>query len=1148
MTNMKIYHIFLSMLLLIGFAACQDDFPGSDIAPVGEGEADLTVTMTFEKESSIDLDSRAYEGGDPGNAIQNINTLHMLVYDEQGYFIKRYSVIDEAGNCSSEISGVKYLDDKGDQSKSKTGRVAFNVRLKSNRYFIYGVANVKNFESMPEDSYRRREDLKSLSFEWDSVTTANNSQMFGVFAVGAPDRNQTDDKTIAIRRTDTQLWCYVKRLASKVTVAFDGSELFDNVEIYISTISVKDVAKRCALGVESKAGLLPDGKMAPTSERYKLDNGLVANGKTLKVQTLPSNQVEIVPDSYLHVCNGKHQNLGKGDENADNSDVHGPESRALYFFENAQGEGKSKLQDINQDGEVDYPNGNNGNLADGWKDQMPYGTYVEVKGYYRCTRNDGSMSYGPITYRFMLGQDTEKDYNVFRNTHYRLTLCFKGYGNEADWHIVYNEPTGIYSMSPQYISYVYLKEMTATVKVVGEMTGQLQAHIMGSAEPSNSVRNYMNAAQKAKDDSVRNAQTYWRPWGVKDGNNFTFPDPDIAKDPITTKEPFYYTGAVSTDGPWNSFISLKKIMQQRVEEANNYDLLTQATKNMAYNKEYWERSDRMLGDRLYDYIPDTYTEDEGNYRVDTEGNNRLVFSVPLYTRGNILVGKTGYTGNNPYESYPRRATVRFAAPVKDPDTEGSRWEIIYVDFIQVRRITNPKAIYYSSQDQSKKFHVTLMYLRQPNDDEYTELKSDGAWSAEVWQGGSSQNGVVALSNTTAGINDGSIMQKFVNRIEGDDECPIDFDINIIGSGYAIVKVRYHNYTCEHDIFVCKDFSQPVDVVDGGAQWSTTNVDYFRNGNDPVLTKSPLDEGSLFRRGVNIAIKKSNNAKYPAMIAPYGNFDVTLPKGDEGVSGAMNWAALEYSNVTDENRTPDYNRWSISGTADQRIATIEDYYTLIALDEKAVDFPIKRAYGVAYGDGTIETVKDVRKSYGDDRETDNSANCMRGVVIYNNRTSKHIFLPLGASGYGRRKGSAGWQPSPADSPGTMRYASRSRLYTRTGGNSTIPTDYSNDTYKSHGSYTTADALPKSPLFYDIYRRPGAIYWCRNRYTKTLDGTDIMIEGNLRASKSSAIDINFHTMGFEGYVNGAAPTQNTDQTGADLASDACFIRTIGYSVTP
>ncbi len=63
-----------------------------------------------------------------------------------------------------------------------------------------------------------------------------------------------------------------------------------------------------------------------------------------------------------------------------------------------------------------------------------------------------------------------------------------------------------------------------------------------------------------------------------------------------------------------------------------------------------------------------------------------------------------------------------------------------------------------------------------------------------------------------------------------------------------------------------------------------------------------------------------------------------------------------------------------------------------------------------------------------------------------------------------------------------------------------------------------------MFYDLYRRPGAVYWAYKWYS----------DGNTGFNHSSAFDMNFFTMGFEGFQNGAAAKAET--------SDACFIRLV------
>ena len=108
-----------------------------------------------------------------------------------------------------------------------------------------------------------------------------------------------------------------------------------------------------------------------------------------------------------------------------------------------------------------------GDLTSGWKDHKPYGTYVEVEGYY-VSKNPQNPGDGPIKFRFMLGKDIATDYNAERNHHYKLTLMFKGYGNDADWHIEYEEPKGIVVPDPYYIYYLYDQTMTLPIKVVGK--------------------------------------------------------------------------------------------------------------------------------------------------------------------------------------------------------------------------------------------------------------------------------------------------------------------------------------------------------------------------------------------------------------------------------------------------------------------------------------------------------------------------------------------------------------------------------------------------------------------------------------------------------------------------------------------------------
>ena len=277
--------------------------------------------------------------------------------------------------------------------------------------------------------------------------------------------------------------------------------------------------------------------------------------------------------------------------------------------------------------------------------------------------------------------------------------------------------------------------------------------------------------------------------------------------------------------------------------------------------------------------------------------------------------------------------------------------------------------------------------------------------------------------------------------------------------------------------------------------------------------------SLFRRKSNIAITSANNAKYPRprgdnRYAP-GNFDVIDAAGK---ATTMSWDQTKGDWSSDDKS----HTWDITNT-DYQIATIEDYFQLMSEGNETNDlsFPISKAYGIVYGDGAREVKTKRSDAYGYLKTADGkSEKGMIGVIVYNNQTAAQIFFPLGTEGAGRRKGSgtpdgaANWQgkwdPNPAnrDYPGTLRYSSRSAYYG----------------FRTTAGFSDVDNVKYQPMFYDLYRRPGAVYWAYKWYS----------DGNTGFNHSSAFDMNFFTMGFEGFQNGAAAKAET--------SDACFIRLV------
>lgn len=1121
----RIYDILqrLVLLLVLGaaLASCADDLLEAGPGGVVDGSMrDLAVEITFTAEDEQPLDSRAADSSLPGNSIQNINHLRVLIYDAATGALSHDLEIIRDGNPAAPdgiISNVKYdpaednrLPDEENDGylDDASGKVTFNISLPSANYYMYAVANAPD---LTPDQLSDRHKLKSAPRRWIASDIAQNSEMFGIFS-NAPDRAATDSSPLSITNRMTTLHCWLRRLASKVTVAFDGSELYDNVQVYIDTIALFDIPQQCLLGNPNKAGRdygsmdLEATLPIDAANRYKANtNGLIHKGQFELVQDLANiGDKQLVPDNFLHVCNESHPYLGMGSDGKDKADLdkrHDRIAKSLFFYENLQGTGNSKKQDADGDNVIDNDSPVPDDPASGWKDGKPYGTYVQVHGHYRCTSLDGNVSAGPIRYRFMLGKDTDKDFNAERNTHYKLTLMLKGYGNDADWHIEYEHKRGIVVASPQYVSYLYNKKMMATVKVTGHIDDDcfLKAEILNENE-------------------------VWRPWG--DGTEaFPFPAPGF-----TTSQPTEQR----FNGPWTGFLSLRQTKVIKIEDptmmgapSHKYNASKAATLLQQYYKgnavQDGAYSHNPIGVRCYTVRPNTTgydsnaTGQDGMYFVSAtrEGSKvtERVFSIPLFTRAKELVTWTGFTGNNPFEPYARKQRVKLSVVESDTTTLVKGFDPVYLDVIQVPRITNPKGVWRSSSNNAP-FHVQLTHIDPVDHSRFRVFKSMGKWSAEVVAASAP---IISLSTTKTGSGDDSKDQINVSRIEGEGEHPIDFMINFNGtSGCAVVKVRYNNYTCEHDIFCRKGYETPIDITgEGTQQWSSFNVDYF-DGDKAVPTKSPLQEGSLFRRGCRTAILASNSKRYglgvnPATVAPH---TFAVKKSDKSTD-ELSWSNIK--TTTNDGRLYD---WTISNPG-EHIATIGDFYTLIASTANDINFQINKAYGVLYGDGASETQMTTEMAYGyDDENGGPSAKGMRGVIICNYSTYNQIFLPLGASGYGRRKAKGGWFPSynTPDEDGTMRYASRTALVSTS---------------------IEGTMMAQKPLFYDLCQRPGALYWAKVLLTTipNAPGKDYQ-----DAAKSSAFDINYFTMGFEGFLNGAVNDKTGSASAIISGSNACYLRTV------
>ena len=1024
-------HIIL-FLMFLTVTGCYVEFLKEE--PIGEGKASISVALDFKPMSSALSRTRA-----AGDALKDITSLHVLLYDYDTkklineWKIEGYTVSDE-----NRTDKDAEADSNGEHhtAETSTKRATFRLPEEINfgKYYMYAVANIPDLftNTTYSEAIQTVDGLKSIPLVWDSEKVANNGQMIGFFTKESAPALSADDESLIVNEKSVKLHAWLRRAASKVTVAYDGSALKEGVFIYLQSVQIKDIPLQCYLGKENNVG----------KEGYTLD--VPATGPDMIDGEIITYHEGDISDNFEYGENCADHRVTAGSPYFGSHEETAP---ALYFYENMQGADSNmpdKRQDSDNNGILDFPG--LPNQPDKYpnyrlKDNVPYGTYIEVHAHY-ISYNSERLGNGHIIYRFMLGQDVIKNYNAKRNCHYKLTLKFKNFANEADWHIEYEEPEpGVMTPEPYYISYLYNHSMMYPIKV--NTGGRKIEYIKATIEENN-----------------------WAPHNAGSG--------------------VYYTGAPNgVVAPWNGFLSLHKTTKTVLYK-------DEIGSNEIYYKTVPKRGERTYknftltaGKTSEEFTTDGSVPDD-KYRVEkhpTEANTYNVY-IPMYTQAKQMISTTGYTGNNPYVAYQRMARVKIITKLVGLDKEFENEVPIY----QVRRVVNPKGIYRSSGN-NKSFHVVLKQLPEEDERMFKTFQSEGPWKAYVIKRHNGDG--ITLSVTSSDKTELRDDPEYGKAIHGKTGSEIDFKVDFSGSSsenrYAIIRVEYHNYTCQHLIFV-RQGDQPDDLVTGGVKWYAENMK-----TSTERASNPLDEGSLFKFGNwNQPIDALSN-KNP--FEPWINLAPEKFKvyPEDGLTNAETKLKMAWTDIIGLGADKTFGNPSMKNA---RVATAADFWEL-----RKEDSHVEQGYGVLYGDDATETADDIVEAYGYDYEHNTTGRGMRGCFAYNSETGKNVFFPIGASGYGHRKQSytASWG-DPETLNGVLRYAAgRTKLY--------------------------PDPIER-PLFYDLYKRPGAIYWLNAQIPQNqLTPTD----GN-----SLGWDINYFSFDFN-FIS----TSNLIRPGG---SDACFVRCV------
>ncbi|MDE7419631.1 MAG: hypothetical protein K2N35_05440 [Muribaculaceae bacterium] len=1145
------------MVFIIGviLSSCHDDLL-YDNSIIGDGESDVSVELSFTPMGSA-LNTRS-----DGQAIKDIKNLCVVIYKSNGEFYDKFMAneltgykCDPDGNTQYPADSLKYQEyQEGVQGSNfdyikdpKTPKATFDVKLPYGKYRIYAVANLG---MLSDEITENEETLKAHRVSWNpkvsSETGANGEgpngdrAMFGYFTDADDTRSMGfDAHDLVIDKPNISLHCWIKRVVSKVTIAFDPSGLKESVSVYIRSVTIHDIPATCSLGKNNEPGS---------------ENELLNNPQDVETIYYKEGATNSAYTSWLRLQKGTK--ISGSPEHKETDD-------ALYFFENMQGDyqGEKKFckeQDPTEDKfgtSINEPekddDGNvivdeNNVMKTDFKDRVPYGTYIEVEGYY-VSQNKEKISKGPIKYRFMLGKNTTYNYNAERNFHYKLTLKFRGWANQADWHIVYDEisPT-IFIPDPYYISYLYNESMTLPIRITGY--DQIKAN------------NYHLHAQIVENN-----------WAPSTKSGVLAPQSSGAyNDPNGFAWNQFAYDHTYKDENYVGFLSLRALAENEREivgsEFNYGEAANEYLKSFYLGNEgqhvpvYY--ADYALDD-IKSGLPINGADRFGTYDIvegDDDKSKSVTLNIPMFTRQKELVPATDFSGNNAFFAFYRKATVRFSLRDKDaPDPSDDKYSDVYdkpfkikkeirnpdgslqynpdgsikydeyeakyvdINILQVPRIVNPKAI-WRSYNSREKFHIELMELDGAGESSFNTFKSDGPWRASIL---SDPKGLIKLYSGSQEVPGKG------KYIEGSSDTEIDFwyepngTVGEYETRCGIILVEYHDYTCKHLIFVRQGYDCGVTL--GGANWSCYNA-YAAQGNreddqpeeltetNVIVTNSPLSVGSLFKRcNYNYAILESNETEYGWLDKVAGNLSTvhlrgsTIEERNATWAGIVGYAWTRFINNDDRSYVSWAETWNAVNKNNKELA-VPTYDQYLSLRDNC-----SFGYGVVYADGAQSVAKNADDAYGYTNysnasgENAKSSKGIRACIAYSRDTGDNIIFPLGATGQARRArgnfaptynstyNSLNLTVFPNPGPGAISYGGVSGL---------LYADARRDGKNNNDR----------PLTFNLYREAGGIYWFRKPNKNT-------VYPNKGNGKVASWDINYYTLLFNAYESGSLGSRDT-----------------------
>lgn len=1176
---LKSLYLF-TLLFSVIVSSCSDDFPYRD-ASIPEGEGTLSATVTFTPITANNIGTTRTDG----DAIQNINSLCVLVYSTEGNLLKKYNQselinYDDTKTYTVDKSKDHLDGNEAHTDETSTAKATFSLPgLPFGKYKIYAVANMGNLDGEEyAEAIQTENGLKHIQLTWKPADISSNNQMFGFFT---SYDNMTSEgfnaPTLIFKEPNQKTHAWLKRAASKVTVAFDPSGLNQGVSIYIRNVTVRDIPKTCLLGAENTPAATSD--LYNHLESYENPDFTKFNPEDLAENSYleyDSNGIIEEADKHTGSLSTDGLRLDNSIRTAIPANAHDVDAPSLFFYENNQTpylEEKDKNYKNNPDYDkrpqtegddvvgttIHKPdNIKDKDKINDFKDRVPYGTYVEVEAFY-ISSNPANPGEGTIKYRFMLGKDISYDYNAQRNYHYKLTLGFKGWANDPDWHIDYVITTPSIEVPSVFrVSYLYQQKSDLPIKIVGDieyLTVTITENNWAPYDPNAATNQTITLGtgenQKKylvpKQVISSTPSTYEFQWNALAFSNHNYLNPAPTGNNYPDNLP------QGQERPQFGFLALHLPSRVTTTITGGH---SQAANNQLIN--YWKNN--LEGERRFAKNANGYTDftigdhdaswgdrdhsfpvEDNKYKVNDILNdngvpleNQRVLMLPLWTRTKTLIEGSGFSGNNPYEAFERKAVVH----IRGRFIVGGEIQYIDkdVDVFQVKRITNPKGV-WRAHNRTETFNVTLLEPITSNaESDFQPFTSQGEWTAFIDEQTNTGHFSLRPNGETNGYMENGV-------IHGNTGSEIHFAINFGASvdenqsECAVVKVLYHGNQCMHKILVRKGYNAPLRMgsytdAQGnylpGKLWSSFSLyQATKTGGtvaannetfDAILTKNPLMLGSMFRRGrQDQGIFVWNNMQ-PGLgpFDPPGNTAFIIGQKKEGVTiapGATDnnwknqWQAKSWSNIGFRDDSQTANREKNLGTFyaldDNGNHTTDDNnkplkYRVPTYDEfQALTDNSEFGFGVFYGSAATEPKLKASEAYGlidpYNEGLFDDPNGMRAVVAYDKQNGNQILFPIGRYGIGVRRMYRYTLPGYSDTNyyGQLKYS-----------------DLSTKLTFSDPNATTGNLF--RPIPYNIPIVSGCIYWI-NVYRINAHGT-----GTSTDNSCLGWDMNYFNFDFNAYT--------------------------------